>query len=151
MAGAVKGVRYHLQFQAVAPESLCAAGTLAVPYLLYRLFTCSSSSSLFSAGTFQRQRTTSTRLPAPPLLSAVVLSPHGLLGVLPCHLALAGRSIYLPSSAWFPLHDFPHTVDSYFPSLSRVLHFYVQDSQGSYTPCSRVWFLCFICSALGLH
>lgn len=45
---------------------------------------------------------------------------------------------YLPYSAWFPLHDFPHAVDSYFPSLSHVLHFYVQVSQESYAPCSHV-------------
>lgn len=36
MAGAVKGARYHLQLEAVAPGSLCTAETLAVAYLLYR-------------------------------------------------------------------------------------------------------------------
>ena len=141
----MKRVWYRLQFEAVAPGSLCAAGTLAVPYLLYRLFTCSSSSSPFSAGTFQRQCSISACWPAPPCLSAVVLSPHGLLwspslSSCPCCKGC------LPFSAWFPLHGFPHAVDSYFPSLSHV-----ESPKCLLCSLLRSWFLCFIYSALGLH
>lgn len=100
----MKRVRYHLQFEAVAPGSLCAAGTLAVPYLLYRLFTCSYFSSPFSADTFQRQCSTSAHLPAPLCLSAVVLSPYGLFGVLVILPLLSGvsRLFCLGSLAWLP-------------------------------------------------
>lgn len=89
----------------MAPGSLCAGGTLAVPYLLYRLFTHSSSSSLFSGGMFQRQCSTSTCLSAPLCLSAVVLSPPGLLRVLPCYLLLLSKIpplFCLVSFAWLP-------------------------------------------------
>lgn len=53
---------------------------------------------------------------------------------------------HLHSSAWFPLHGFPHAVDSYFPSFSHV-----ETPKSLLCSLLRSWFSCFIYGTSGLH